>query len=79
MSNQPIDPDMAKPLADAEREIIESYRPYHTLPAFEEGLAAHAQRIYRNPYDGQPQHGVAAQAWDRGLEAAARIKRLALD
>jgi hypothetical protein len=44
------------------------YRPYDSMPEFEEGFAAHATLQYRNPYPSS----VAAQAWDRGLDAAAR-------
>ena len=56
-------------------EIVAEYAPYDTLPAFGEGFVAHQSRKYQNPYDGQPAQGVAAQAWDRGLEAAARYAR----
>jgi hypothetical protein len=48
--------------------IKAEYAPYDRFPEFEESFAAHAKRQYRNPYEGVP-----AQAWDRGLEAAARF------
>jgi hypothetical protein len=47
--------------------IRHEYRPYDTMPEFEEGFRAYqldgAHR--RDPYDG-----VKAQAWDRGANAA---------
>jgi hypothetical protein len=59
--------------------IVREYRPYDTIPAFGEGFTAHSKRQWCNPYDGDaPGNGVKAQAWDRGLEAAARYAR-ALD
>jgi hypothetical protein len=68
----PIEPDRVW-------EIIESYEPYNSHPSckpyFNEGMAAYGKRIYDNPYDAA-NSGVKAQAWDRGLEAAARISRL---
>jgi hypothetical protein len=42
------------------------FRPYDTLPAFDEGFAAHAKRQWHNPYPSS----VEAQAWDRGLHTA---------
>jgi hypothetical protein len=50
----------------------EYYRPYETLPAFHQGFAAYRQHRFKNPYDGLPHKSVEAQAWDRGLECAAR-------
>jgi hypothetical protein len=51
--------------------IFKSYAPYDKLPAFWEGLEDDG---YRNPYDGD--HGVNAQAWDRGREARSRCQRM---
>jgi hypothetical protein len=51
-------------------EIAATYAPYHTMPAFQEGAEAYAKGRYDNPFQG-----VAAQAWDRGLEAAMRFAR----
>jgi hypothetical protein len=58
-------------------EIKASYAPYDTLPAFYEGVVDYGDGNYANPYDGrhEPGAGVAAQAWDRGLEAASRWSR----
>jgi hypothetical protein len=50
------------------------YAPCHTLPAFSEGIAAYMERRYDNPFT-DPKDGVAAQAWDRGLEYAMRVVR----
>jgi hypothetical protein len=46
---------------------VAEYAPYDAMPEFQEGFAARRERRYRNPYQGVP-----AQAWDRGLDAAAR-------
>jgi hypothetical protein len=46
------------------------YAPYHTLPAFDDGITAYMDGRHDNPHDG-----VAAQAWDRGLEYAMRVVR----
>lgn len=54
--------------------IRHEYRPYDSMPEFQEGFAAHSKRHRRNPYPSS----VAAQAWDRGLKAATRYAR-ALD
>ena len=51
-------------------EIVESYAPYHRYAEFGEGFVAYGVS-YDNPYAD----GVAAQAWDRGLEAAMRWAR----
>lgn len=55
----------------------EDYRPYHTMPAFDDGVRAYEQSIYRNPFDGDKSAmgQVSAQAWDRGLEYASRCAR----
>lgn len=55
-------------------EIAREYRPYDTLPGFQEGAEAYMDRKYDNPYT-DPRDGVKAQAWDRGLEAAMRFTR----
>jgi hypothetical protein len=47
------------------------YAPYHTLPAFNDGIADYMEGRYDNPHDD----GVAAQAWDRGSEYAMRVVR----
>ena len=68
-----------KDTAKTPAEIIASYEPYNSFrtckPYFDEGMAAYGRGIYQNPYEG-PAGGVKAQAWDRGLEAASRIRRL---
>jgi hypothetical protein len=46
------------------------YAPYHTMSAFNEGITAYTEGRYNNPFTG-----VAAQAWDRGLEYAMRVVR----
>jgi hypothetical protein len=51
--------------------IVREYRPYDTLPAFGEGFTAHSMRQFHNPYPSS----VAAQAWDRGYDAAALYQR----
>ena len=51
-------------------EILQSYAPYNGFPAFREGMAAYACRSMDNPY---PRGSMAAQAWDRGVEAAMKI------
>jgi hypothetical protein len=47
------------------------FRPYDSLPAFDEGFAAHAARQWHNPYPSS----VEAQAWDRGLQTAVFYER----
>ncbi len=32
-------------------ELRHEYRPYDTLPAFDQGFADYAQGSYRNPFD----------------------------
>ena len=51
-------------------DIVKSYEPYDTHEAFGEGFVAYQCGTYNNPHSG-----VAAQAWDRGLEAASRWQR----
>ncbi len=51
--------------------IRAEYAPYDTFPEFDEGFAAFADRNWSNPYPSS----VAAQAWDRGLDAASRYAR----
>jgi hypothetical protein len=52
------------------------FRPYDTLPEFQEGFAAYQTDgpHRRNPYDGDHGYdgdqGYKAQAWDRGANAA---------
>ncbi|EJW11708.1 hypothetical protein A33M_2905 [Rhodovulum sp. PH10] len=64
--------------ADALAALAAEYAPYDTHEAFGEGFVAHQRGEYRNPYDGRTdgRGQVAAQAWDRGLECAARYSRL---
>jgi hypothetical protein len=52
------------------RPMSTDYAPYHTLPAFDEGIEAYMSGRFENPY-----RGVAAQAWDRGSEYAMRVVR----
>ena len=58
-------------------EIRADYRPYDTLPAFDQGFADYHNRLRVNPYDGLrgPGDGLKAQAWDRGANAAMRYNR----
>jgi hypothetical protein len=48
--------------------------PYHTLPAFDEGIDDYMSGRSGNPYT-DPRDGVKAQAHDRGLEYAMRVVR----
>jgi hypothetical protein len=47
--------------------IRHQYRPYDTMPEFQEGFDAYQKKgaLRNDPYDG-----VKAQAWDRGANAA---------
>jgi hypothetical protein len=69
----------------SEQEILAAiryeYRPYDTLPAFDEGFAAYqtSGALRRHPYDDAPagetpieacRRSVAGQAYDRGANAA---------
>lgn len=67
----------SKTQADLLTEIVTDYRPYDTHEAFGEGFVAYEFAQYRNPYDGRTDGKgvVAAQAWDRGLEAGSRYAR----
>lgn len=56
-------------------KIAKSYAPYDGHEAFGEGFVAYQHGRHANPYDGRPADGVAAQAWDRGSEAAMRYAR----
>jgi hypothetical protein len=49
--------------------IAKEYAPYDKLLSFLKGFDAYG-RTWDNPYEG-----VDAQAWDRGLECAARTQR----
>jgi hypothetical protein len=52
-------------------ELRHEYRPYDTLPAFDEGFRDYQSGLFlRNPYDGCPRKGVEAQDWDPGAECA---------
>jgi hypothetical protein len=61
-------------------KIAKEYAPYDTHEAFGEGFVAYQWENYRNPYGGRKdgRGAVAAQAWDRGLEAAMRYQRAKL-
>lgn len=50
--------------------IKSTYAPYHTMPAFQFGYDCYALNIYKSGFTG-----VAAQAFDRGLDCAARVAR----
>jgi hypothetical protein len=52
--------------------IVKEYAPYDAMPEFRVGFESHARGLYGNPYNAD---SVAAQAWDRGLEAASRYAR----
>jgi hypothetical protein len=52
-------------------EILYSYRPYNSMREFNDGFNAYRQGT-RNPHDP---NSVAAQAFDRGLEAGMRWAR----
>jgi hypothetical protein len=48
---------------------LTDYWPYHTFPEFDEGITDYMDGRYRNPYTG-PRQGLAAEAWDKGLQYA---------
>jgi hypothetical protein len=52
--------------------IRHEYRPYDSMPEFDEGFRAYGMHRFshRDPYDG-----VKAQAWDRGANAAMLYER----
>jgi hypothetical protein len=62
---------------EALKQIVDDYRPYDTLPAFTEGFDDYDRGSFRNPYDGLKDgpSQVAAQAHDRGRNAAMRYRR----
>jgi hypothetical protein len=51
-------------------EIAADYAPYNNFPEFNKGVQDYMDRIARNMGDG-----VAAQAYDRGAEAAMKYCR----
>jgi hypothetical protein len=54
-------------------ELVAEYRPYDTMPEFQEGWDDYmGQRMSLTKH----QDGVAGQAYDRGLEAAMRWRRM---
>jgi hypothetical protein len=59
---------------DCEHPVPTDYAPYHTLPAFNEGITDYMEWRFNNPYTASGD-GVNAQAWDRGLEYAMRVVR----
>jgi hypothetical protein len=61
-------------IEQTDRPMPRDYAPYHTLPGFDEGITAHMEGQYENPYT-DPRDGVKAQAWDRGSEYAHRVCR----
>jgi hypothetical protein len=58
------------------RPMPTDYAPYHTLPAFDEGIDDYMSGRYDNPYT-DPRDGLKAQAHDRGSEYAMRVRRWA--
>jgi hypothetical protein len=54
------------------RPMPTDYAPYHTLPAFDEGINDYMSGRFENPHS-DPRQGVAAQDWDRGSEYAMRV------
>ena len=59
------------PYIDVE-SIKAEYAPYHTHAAFAFGYDCYELGAYEHGFNG-----VAAQAFDRGLEAAMRVARMA--
>ena len=57
------------------QDIVKGYAPYNTMITFKAGFEAYQCGIYQCPFDP---NSVAAQAWDRGLEAAMRASRAEL-
>lgn len=54
-------------------EMIKAeYAPYHKMREFQQGYDAYMNGNMWNEHDCE---GVAAQAWDRGANAAMRISR----
>jgi hypothetical protein len=66
-----IDVVIDKMIADSRSEeeirtaICKQYEPYNTMPKFDEGFADYRARCWNKNYEG-----VAAQAYDRGANAA---------
>lgn len=53
-------------------QIKAEYAPYHTMSAFRSGYENYMNGLFGD----SPYHkGVAAQAYDRGQEAAMKVKR----
>ncbi len=52
--------------------IRHEYRPYDTMPEFQEGFDAYQRD---GAFRRDPHEGVKAQAWDRGANAAMLYKR----
>jgi hypothetical protein len=52
-----------------QKTTLTDYWPYHTYPEFEEGITDYMKGRYQNPYTGS-QQGLAAEAWDKGLQYA---------
>ena len=50
--------------------IAKTYAPYHTLPAFWQGVEDYGHRNWSHHYTG-----VQGQAYDRGLNTAMRFQR----
>jgi len=64
----------AQRATERQRPMPEDYRPYHTLPAFDQGITDYMEGRYENPYT-DPRDGVKVQAHDRGSEYAMRVIR----
>jgi len=63
---------------DIKAVICKEYRPYDTLPEFQEGFDAYQKdgALRAHPYDGSPDSGgFRAQAYDRGANAAMWLQR----
>jgi hypothetical protein len=58
-------------MADSKFDIQRAYAPYNNFAEFHIGWNDWLSRRTRNPYGD----GVAAQAWDRGAEAAMKWER----
>jgi len=54
-------------------ELRNQYRPYNSMPAFDEGFAAYEQGTVTDCWYGRGSR--CAQAWDRGAECAMRWQR----
>jgi hypothetical protein len=62
-----------EPAPETEASIRASYAPYDEMPEFEEGFRCYQRGGSSSEYWAV---GAAAQAFDRGFEAAMRVRRL---